>query len=393
MFYEQPASSFSGRSSEGLPRATWIRLGFFFALLALNGTSLQVSSAGAIESGGLKIGLLLPPEEPQGTSVREGALLAQEQANRPSNGAVQLIVRGRVGQWGADAVEAARMVTDEGVAGLITPPDGAASHLVLQVSGRTAVPVVSLCADTSVSRTGVPWMVRVVPRTTEEATVLFRDVPAAVSGNTNGWLTFVPDGRAGREIARDLRTAASACHCRLEQTIEIGSALTNADELVVQALSNRPNVVLVWLAPIPCAKLAKVLRAAGYKGVLTGPGWLRSADFIRVAGDAGEGIHIPGIVQTKASQERWRSFQSAYQQRWGHEPDWMAGMSYDAAVALIQIVREDDFQSPSHRLRAGFSWPGVTGDLTFDSDGNRQVSLEMLQGQALGFRALQKGEQ
>ena len=177
------------------------------------------------------------------------------------------------------------------------------------------------------------------------------------------------------KIARDLKSAASACHCRLEQTIEVAAAFTNADKVVAQVVSNRPDAVLVWFAPIPCAKLAKILRATGYNGALAGPGWLRSADFISTAGNACEGFLIPGIVQTKTSEERWHSFQAAYQQRWRHEPDWMAGMSYDAALLLFQIVRQGDFQGPSHRLRTGFSWPGVTGDLTFDSDGNRQLKL------------------
>ena len=64
------------------------------------------------------------------------------------------------------------MVLDDGAQALIAPPNGAATHLALQVAGRTAVPVISLCADSSVSRTGVPWMVRIAPTTIEEARFL-----------------------------------------------------------------------------------------------------------------------------------------------------------------------------------------------------------------------------
>ena len=86
-----------------------------------------------------------------------------------------LVARGRAGQWGSDGVEAAGLVTEDGVQGLIAPPDGSASHLVLQVSGRTAVPVISLCADSSVNQTGVPWMARIVPRTVERPSSLCQD--------------------------------------------------------------------------------------------------------------------------------------------------------------------------------------------------------------------------
>src|SRR6185369_2546556 len=118
-----------------------------FLVLITLGASISLSGAQDDASNSLKIGLLLPPEEPQGSSVREGALFAKEQASKSVMEPVEVLIRGRVGQWGDDAAEAARMVIDDGAAGLIAPPDGAASHLVLQVSGRTAVPVVSLCAD------------------------------------------------------------------------------------------------------------------------------------------------------------------------------------------------------------------------------------------------------
>ena len=146
----------------------------------------------------LVIGLLVPPEEPGAASLRDGATLGVELANQSPGPHVRLVIRGRTGQWGADGVEAARMVTDDGALGLIAPPDGAATHLVLQVSGRTAVPVITLSADSSVSQTGVPWMARIVPRTVEEAKTLFTGIHAS------HWVAVIPDGRAGREAARDL---------------------------------------------------------------------------------------------------------------------------------------------------------------------------------------------
>ena len=60
------------------------------------------------------IGLLLPPEEAEAASLRLGVLLAVEDANRAAAPRVSVVVRGRIGQWGADAVEAARMVLDDG---------------------------------------------------------------------------------------------------------------------------------------------------------------------------------------------------------------------------------------------------------------------------------------
>lgn len=355
--------------------------------------------AGAEAGERVRLGLLLPPEEPQAVSLREGVLLAEEQASM-ATGQVEVVIRGRVGQWGADAVEAARMITDDGVAGLIAPPDGAASHLALQVSGRTAAPVVSLCADSSISRTGVPWVLRVVPRTTEEATGFFTSIPARVAGKTNHWVALVPDGRAGRELSGDLKAASLACNCPLDKTLQVSSATTNSDLILAQALSSRPEAVLIWLAPVSAGRMAKNLRGAGYTGTLAGPGRLRCADFVNAAGQALEGFVLSGLVLDGQSAARRCLFEDAFQRRWGHEPGWMAEMSYDAAMLLAHLMRQHRFEAPPHRLAPDFFWPGVTGEIGFDEEGNRKVELQLLaahQGRfvptTVGIRGIRTGIQ
>lgn len=346
------------------------------AIVALKGTLGLRGATLVAEPELLKIGLLLPPDEPQSRSVREGVLLAQEQASKSATTQLEMIIRGRVGQWGADGVEAARMVTDDGAEGLIAPPDGAASHLTLQVSGRTAVPVITLCADSSVGRTGVPWMLRIVPRTTDEAKALFSGLGAAASGRTNRWLVLVPDGRVGRETSRDLSQFALGRAIRFEKIIEVNPTLTNAEFVCSQVLNSDAQIVLLWLPAAPAGKTAKYLRTAGYRGILAGPGVLQCEDFVLAAGDALEGFIVPAIIRSEAST--WQTFQTAYRQHWQRQPDTMAAMSYDAAMLLSHLLRQPEFQTPPHRLAHGFSCSGATGELSFDTEGNRVANLELL---------------
>jgi ABC-type branched-subunit amino acid transport system substrate-binding protein len=314
-------------------------------------------------------------------------LLAKDQVNEDGGRQVELIVRGRTGQWGADGVEAARMVTDDGVEGLIAPPDGAACHLTLQVSGRTAVPVVNLCSDASVGRTGVPWVLRVVPRTADEVQALLEGLSTGVSGKTNRWTAIVPDERPGREVSRDLSQAARIYGVTFEKLSELSVTLTNADFVREQVLRSRPDVILLWLPAASAGKMAKAIRRTGWPGVLAGPGRLQSMDFRAAAGPAFEGFIIPGIIMKNESLQRWDSFRVSYQAVWHHQPDLTAGMGFDAAMLLVHLLQRPEFQAPPHRLPPDFSWQGVTGDLSFDSEGNRRLKLELLRGHAQGFIA------
>jgi branched-chain amino acid transport system substrate-binding protein len=341
------------------------------ALVLLAGTAGMHASETVADHTNLVLGLLVPPEEPESTSLRDGVTLGVELANQADGTQVRLVARGRTGQWGADGVETARMVTDDGAQGLIAPPDGAASHLVLQVSGRTAVPVISLCADSSVSQTGVPWMVRVVPRTVDEAKTLFASIPPG------RWVAVIPDGRAGREAARDLQEAATACGVSFEKVIEINPSFTNATRLSKRILTNQPSTILLWLDATAAGKLAKSLRVDGFTGTLAGPGRLRSAEFVKVAGEASEGLTVAVPVLEKESVTAFRHFATAFRGRFGHEPDATAAMSYDAAMLLIHILRQSG-GSPAHE---GFpivaSFTGASGILAFDSQGNRKVNLQL----------------
>ena len=372
------------RASATLPGNTaFLRNGSFallvaliFILIAFPGRHFTVSAA---EKSSVKIGLLLPPDEPQGASVREGVLLARDHANAAGTNHVEIIIRGRSGQWGADGVEAARMVTDDEVDGLIAPPDGAATHLTLQVSGRTAVPVVSLCADSSTGRTGVPWTLRVVPRTEDEARALFEGLQGGVLEKTNRWTAIVPDGRAGREISKDLNRAAHASRVSLGKIVEINTALTNSNGIRVKSMETSQEAILVWLPPLAAARIARELRTGGYKGLLAGSSRLRSQEFIAAAGDAFEGFIIPAI-DVETNQARQAAFSFSFRESWHHESDEIAAASYDAAMLLSYLLRQPEFQTPPHRLASGFSWPGVSGDLRFDEEGNRKARLVLLQG-------------
>ncbi len=316
------------------------------------------------------VGLLLPPEEPQAASVREGVVLGVEHANKNDGRKVQLVIRGRMGQWGADGVEAARMVTDDGAQGLIAPPDGAASHLVLQVSGRTAVPVVSLCADSVVTETGIPWMTRIVPSTIDEAKAIF----AFARGKR--WAAIVPQGRAGIQVARDLNEAAVASGCAVENTVGVESVRTN-NALQHLVLTNQPDAILIWVDPVTARVLAKTLRETGFCGLLAGPSWLHSAELI-AANDAIDGFILPAPVEN-VSQASFQKFSGEYRNRFCHEPDAMAAASYDAASLLIHILRQAG-NRPAHELfPIHSSVLGASGTLIFDAQGNRQLELRLEQ--------------
>src|ERR1700690_264550 len=95
-----------------------VQIGLLILALMMDTACLRAGET-VTDNTNLVIGLLVPPEEPEAASLRDGATLGVELANQSPGPRVSLVIRGRIGQWGADGVEAARMVTDDGALGLI----------------------------------------------------------------------------------------------------------------------------------------------------------------------------------------------------------------------------------------------------------------------------------
>ena len=314
-----------------------------------------------------RVGFLLPPDEPDREALRAGAEAAVRLWNAsPTNAGrwrLELVVRGKPGQWGDDGDEAGRLVMDDGVLVLIAPPGGAASHLALQVAGRTRTPVISLCSDGSVVGAGIPWMVRLVPSTEDEARLLM-----AGGGN---WIAWVMEGRGGREVRRDLEAAARAVGATVEVRIWKGEGSGGTMNAGVRG-------ALVWLPPNPALHVVRELREAGWKGILAGPGTLRCRTFDGGARESAEGFRIVEIEPGPASAAARRTLAEAMSgATGGGDPEPSAARGADAVwLAAEWLVRSEGRAITSLFPPPAAGWGvGTTGAWQFGPNGARRCRM------------------
>jgi ABC-type branched-subunit amino acid transport system substrate-binding protein len=249
--------------------------------------------------------------------------------------------------------------------------------------------VVNLCSDSSVSGAGIPWVIRITPRTDEEAQCLLHGLTNANKKQMH-WAAVVPEGRAGREAAKDLLHAASAAGQNLAKPIEFPDDLKDWQSVLGRLLSTAPEGVLVWLHPTPAGELVKGLRQAGYKGVIAGPARLRSLAFLKELGPAAEGIVLPTIEATDSSASQALRFEEEYKKRFASEPDFNAMMAYDAGLLLMQILRQSGERPPFRAFPLKNEYTGASGRIRFDKDGNRQVELALVAWQSGRFQPFSK---
>jgi len=325
----------------------------------------------------VNLGLVVPPSEPDAASLLRGVKMAVAEENEAGQGPIGLEVRSEDGQWGTVGNDAVALVSDRHVDAIITPSDGADSHLILQVSGRTRVPVASVCPDSSVTKAGVPWAVRVVARTDQEAEALL--AAAQQPGRPPlHWWAVVPAGRPGRAVRRDLETAARSASSRLDRIVDCGEPNADPAPLVHAIVMAAADGVLLWLPPSQAGTVAAALRAAGYGGCLAGPSRLDSPEFGAAARAAAAGVLVTRFRADADLRARADRFERRFRQEYGAEPDFSAAAAYDAARVLLEALRRAGNGTGYRQFPVSFPTAGVTGVLHFDNSGNRTDALQVL---------------
>lgn len=332
---------------------------------------------------GARIGLLLPPDEMDSVSLRRGVELAIAEATQgTAPGAYTLVVRGKPGQWGDDGEESGRLVLDDEVQGLIGPTGGAATHLLLQVAGRTAIPVVSLCGDSSVRGAGIPWLAQIVPATGEEGRVLAAYWKTQGPQTGRACVPVTPDARAGREIDHDLRMAWEGAGLELAPRLELAST-AEAAEITAAAkdiVRRRSPAIMVWLPGAQAARLVAALRTSGYSGTIMGPARLQSRRFVEAAGlQTSTNVIVAGFASgtgaTNSAAAVLESFAGRFNNQFQAEPDFLAAAAYDAARFILRHLEQGAESVHGRRFDKTVFSDGVMGAVQIDGSGARSVEL------------------
>ena len=342
-----------------------------FALLLL----APLVSGGGVHP--VTLGIVVPPDEYDAASLLHGAQLAVAEANESGDVPVTLEVRGEHGQWGTAGNDAVILACNRHVDAMIAPSDGAASHLILQVAGRTRVPVATVCSDSSVTEAGVPWAVRVVARTDQQAAALFAAARESIVPSQHWW-AVVPSGRPGRAIRRDLEQAGHANAVALDRIVDIGASNTGPDSVVQMVVAANPDGVLLWIPPAEAGTVVASLRTAGYRGFLGGPGPINAPEFVAAAGAAADGVLVSAFQEDADFRARANAFESRFRDCYHTEPDSSAAAAHDAALVLIKTLSHAGDGAGYRQFPLSLSTEGITGMLRFDNSGNRTGMLRVM---------------
>jgi branched-chain amino acid transport system substrate-binding protein len=172
-----------------------------------------------------------------------------------------------------------------------------------------------------------------------------------------------------------VRTFLGSRHATPRLDLEFRAGAPDLTAVVSEAVSVGPDAVLLVSSAHDAARLVRQLRPR-FVGPIFGSGRLGLARLRREAGPTAEGIVLPLLHEP---WEDWKRFAREFRDRFGREPDYLAGQTYDAVRVLVQAIRKAGLNRSRilDALQALGPWPGVSGVIEWDPQGRNMRPVGM----------------
>lgn len=325
----------------------------------------------------VKIGFLGPleglPEAPLGRRMLQGAMLALEEANAEGgyNGfPFALVTRNDRGTWGASSNEIVKL-DEEQVWAILGSIDGASTHIVLRVALKIWVPLVNTgSTDPTLTETRIPWIVRCIADDRQNGYAL-----ALYVFKRKGYprvAVLRDNNRYGRTGIIEFRDAARRLGYPLLFELRYATGDTDFTAQLERIRQASAQAVVIWGNAEEAGLIVQQMRALGMQQAVLGADRLVSPEFLRVAGQAAEGVVVTYPYNPTRDDPRLQAFSRRYHQRFGEEPEAFAAHAYDGMTLLIQAIRTAGLNRARIRdaLTAVQTFRGVTGEIPFDATHN-----------------------
>ena len=332
---------------------------------------------------------------PFGSGSLQGIQFAVEEANAGNAGPrIDLKIYDDQSTPGGAREAASRVVASSAV--LVLGPSNTVTSLAAgPVYAEAGLPSLATSA-TSDLITDNPTTFRLVFKNSEQGEMLATYLQR-VLGRRRAAVLVMDDGY-GRTLEKGFRDTAA--RIGLEATSFVfkkGDDLEQMAETIAPQVAGVP-VILSMLDP-EGARILPVLRRHGAKGPFFGGDAFGvesfAAQLVRLPeekehpGFFSEGLYGITPMLLDSANSEILSFAERFNQRFGHNPDWIAIAGYDAAVLAIETVRGMGNAADVRAKRAAalqhlltltdvsLAPPGLLGPLLFDSERSRQTAVRV----------------
>lgn len=357
-------------------------------LVSLLVLALSISGVQAQETGGvIKIASQSPLSGGQsavGTGIRNGAELAIEQLGgnlRDMGYDLQFVPFDDQASPDVGVANAQQIVADPAILALIGHYNSGVAIPSSEVYNQNNLVMVSPAnTGPAVTDRGLPTVNRVVGRDDLQGPT---GAQFAASLDGVSAVYVLHDTTAyGQGVAEYFRQEAEAQGLTV-LGFEGTEERANFDSLLQPILALAPDLIYMGGIYDQWGIFAGQARAAGYGGLFLGPDGLDSPELVELAGEGIVGSYYTSVAGPASLYPNAAQFIEDYTAAYGDAPTPFAAQSYDSTgiviAALERLAGANGGVVPTREelaaeVRATTNYEGLTGTITFDGNGDPEVS-------------------
>lgn len=307
-----------------------------------------------------------------GVAGRNGARLAIEDANAQGgiNGRTIHFLPRDDGNTPATAVQAVEELTDEGCTAIIGPMTSAMSTAV---APRARVVLMSPTTSTSHLSNKDDLFFRVMPVNTRRAI----DLANYAQGKRSISNVFVVGDQDNADYVNTFNNAFvghfSANGGTISGRLDYSSnELRDWGALLAPIAEAAPEALLLSASARDVGALARRMKRMGLDIPILCPSWPYTTEVIQAGGTAVEGIIFSTSYVAGSKRPQFLAFKKRFTARYGYPPGFPEVFAYEAAMALVTALRQDDGDTAAIKeaLLGIDEYEGLLGPFHFNQYGD-----------------------
>jgi branched-chain amino acid transport system substrate-binding protein len=224
--------------------------------------------------------------------------------------------------------------------------------------------------DATLVETKIPWVVRVIPDDRQMTYTISYYVYKQLGLNSVAILRA--SNRYGRIGVLQFKKASiklgkpAPIEINYEPNYE--KVNPNFDIQMERLAKVQPDAVVLWADAEPAGALVRRIRERGMKFPILACERIVHADFLRMAGNAAEGVIAVYPFDPEAKNPKYADFRKRYEERYHRAPDCYAVHSYDGTWITVEAIRKAGLNR--YRIRDAVAershWDGASGPIDYD---------------------------
>ncbi len=343
----------------------------------------------------IKLGLITPltgDVKTFGESSKNAFLIAIEDYSKTGKYQISPVIADDRNDATEGTNAALKLITQDRVAGIIGPLTSKIAIPVSEIADKNKVPMISNAATstkvTVYNGKRKPYVFRSCFTDPFQGSVVANFALKDLKAKTAAVLYDV-----GNDYSKGLAEFFKATFEKGKGTILAYESYQKDDvdfsALITKIGVKKPDVIFIPDYYNKAALIARQVREKGLKSIMVGGDGWDSPDLIKIGGSAIIGNYFTNHYSPERKDRVAEAFIAKYKQKHGAVPDALAALAYDATMIYLQSLDKAKKGTPEEVMKVLTdlkNFKGVTGNISFDKNGDPIKSAVILRVERDGFK-------